>query len=133
LINEVTCDRGRFPNHATNQGPYTFVIVSAPVTAVTGDQRDGAYVLFYVTENRTQLSTLRRLGWPVTSLSRRTTAQVTRDISGTPHGVALHVVGGDWDHDLIAVANAPLSGVAPSTADTTVTRRPNPRRCASTT
>ena len=117
LISEVTCDRGRFPGHATSQGPYTFVIVSASVTAVEGDQRDGAYVLFYVTENRTQLAALRRLGWPVTSLSRRTTALITRDNSGTVLGSALHVVGGGWNHDLTAMSNAPLSSVEPSTAE----------------
>ena len=108
LINEVTCDRGRFPGRVSNMSHYTYVIVSALVTATEGDQRDGAYVLFYATENRAQRAALRRLGWPLTKLSRRTTAQITRDTGGTPLGSALHVVGGGWDHDLAAVANAPL-------------------------
>ena len=117
LISEVTCDRGRFPGHATNRRPYTYVIVSASVTAARGDQRDGAYVLFYATENRTQLAALRRTGWPVTSLSQRTTALITRDTSGTVLGSTLHVVGNGWDHDLTAMANGPLASVEPSTAE----------------
>jgi hypothetical protein len=115
LVNEVTCDRGEFRGAAFRHSPYTFLIVSALVTATDGDQRDGAYVLFYATENRTQLNALRRLGWPVTPLSRRTTARVTRDTNGAVLGMALHVVGSGWDHDLAAVATAPPTGVEPST------------------
>lgn len=113
-VNEVTCTRGRFPG---DDGPrrYTYLIVSAFVTATEGDQRDGSYVLFYATENRAQRATLRRAGWPVSSLGKRSAATVTRDTSGTPVGLALHVVGGGWNHDIAAVANAPQPAVATST------------------
>lgn len=117
LVNEVTCEHGRFPGRGRVQRPYSYVIVSASVTATEGEQRDGAYVLFYATENREQLAALRRLGWPLTSLSRRTEALVTRDTTGTPVGSALHVVGGGWDHDLAAVANAPLPEPGASAAE----------------
>lgn len=116
LVNEVTCDQGRFPGHGGRRGHYTYLIVSVFVTATKGDQRDGAYVLFYATENRAQRAALRRLGWPVTSLSRRTTAHLTRDTTGSPLGAALHVVGGGWDHELAAVATAPLPQPEESTA-----------------
>lgn len=104
-VNEVTCDRGRFPR-GPDQRRYSYLIVSAFVTASEGDQRDGSYVLFYATENHAQRAALRRLGWPVTSLGRGTQAQVSRDTTGAPVGLALHVVGGGWDHDIAAVASA---------------------------
>jgi hypothetical protein len=50
-VTEVTCDQDR-TDHASSPSSYTYLIVSAPVTATEGNQRDGAYVLFYVTENR---------------------------------------------------------------------------------
>ena len=106
-VSEVTCDQGRFRGHAPTSGPYTFLIVSAPVTATEGGERDGAYVLFYATENRTQLDAFRRLGWPIAPLSRRTTTQVTRDTTGVTFGMAVHVVGGGWDHDIAALATTP--------------------------
>lgn len=113
-VTEVTCDRGRFPGYPTRRGPYTFLIVSAYVTATEGEQRNGAYVIFFATENRTQLAAFRRLGWPVTPLGRRTEAQVTRDTTGVALGLALNVVGGGWDYQLAAVAAGPPASVEPS-------------------
>jgi hypothetical protein len=117
LVNEVTCDRGEFRKSASRHSPYTFIIVSALVTATDGNQRDGAYVLFYATESRTQLYALRRLGWPIAPLSQRTTTQITRDTSGAVLGTALHVVGFGWNHDLAAIASGPSTGVEPSTGE----------------
>ena len=113
-VNEVTCDRGRFLR-GNDSRHYTYLIVSAFVTSSEGDQRDGSYVLFFATESREQRVALRRAGWPVIALSKRTTALITRDTGGTPVGAALHVVGGRWDHDIAAVANSALSSVETST------------------
>lgn len=116
-LNEVTCERGRVPGRGDQRGPYTFLIVSAYVTATEGRQRDGAYVLFYATENRTQLKALRRLGWPVRALSRRTTTHFTRDTSGGVLGASLHVVGRDWNHDLSFIATGLPTPVEPETSE----------------
>src|SRR5205823_11538191 len=87
------------------------------VTATEGNQRDGAYVLFYVTENRTQLAAFRQLGWPMTPLSHHTTAQITQDTSGVVLGTALNVIGGGWDHDLAAIATARPTSAQASTGE----------------
>jgi hypothetical protein len=107
-VNEVTCDRGSFPGVRRDERRYTFILVSAFVTATTGDQRDGAYVLFAATESKAQRAAFRRLGWSFDALSRRTETLVSQDTTGTPVGSTMRVVGGGWDHDLVASVTAPL-------------------------
>ena len=39
-VSEVTCDEGRFRGHARSRGPYTSLIIRAPVNATEGGERD---------------------------------------------------------------------------------------------
>ncbi|GAA3643092.1 hypothetical protein GCM10022236_52170 [Microlunatus ginsengisoli] len=116
-VTEVTCDRHHAPHRGSSRGAYTYLIVSAPVTATEGAQRGGEYVIFYVTEDRTQLTEFRRLGWPMTALSQHTRTQVTRDSDGVVLGAALDVVGAGWDHELAALASERPAGAETRTAE----------------
>jgi hypothetical protein len=53
----------------------------------------------------------------MTPLSHHTTAQITQDTSGVVFGTALNVIGGGWDHDLVAIATARPTSAEASTGE----------------
>jgi hypothetical protein len=116
-INEVVCDvvTTRDGGSRSRDRKVTTVIVSADTSTIDGQPSDGVYTLLFATDNRLQASAMKRLGWPVERLARRSGGGTTTYLGGFAQA---HVSprGASWDHDVIAQGLTPFPELSSSTA-----------------